>query len=104
LANCCSILCTISFLFSANYEEKLFFKKSLCNYYLLIKEYSITKDEAELINDLSLSREEANLYTNLKKDRHDASYSTNTRFTKNLIENYEKEVIKFINKIQEIIS
>jgi len=70
---------------------------------LLIKEYSISKDEAELINELSISQSEAQMYTNLKKDRHDASYSTETKFTKETIENYQMEVIKFINKTEEIL-
>lgn len=70
---------------------------------LLIKEYSISKDEAELINELSISQSEAQMYTNLKKDRHDASYSTETKFTKETIENYQIEVIKFLNKTEEIL-
>jgi uncharacterized protein (UPF0332 family) len=70
---------------------------------LLIKEYSISKDEAQLIDNLELNRDEAQMYTHLKKDRHDASYSTNIKFTKELIDNYEKEVIKFINKTELIL-
>ena len=70
---------------------------------LLIKEYSISKDEAELINELSISQSEAQMYTNLKKDRHDASYSTETKFTKESIDNYRIEVTKFINKTEEIL-
>ena len=70
---------------------------------LLIKEYSISKDEAELIKKLSMGKSEAELYTNLKRDRHDASYSTDIKFTKEIIEDYQREVIKFINKAEEII-
>ena len=70
---------------------------------LLIKEYSISEDEAELINELSIGKGEAELYTNLKQDRHDASYSTDIKFTKELIEDYQREVIKFLNKAEEII-
>jgi len=70
---------------------------------LLIKEYSISKDEAELINELSISQSEAQMYTNLKKDRHDASYSTETKFTKKTVKNYQREVIGFINKTEEIL-
>jgi uncharacterized protein (UPF0332 family) len=70
---------------------------------LLIKEYSISKNEAELIDNLELNRDEAQMYTQLKKDRHDASYSTGTRFTKEIIEKYEKDVIKFINKTELIL-
>ena len=70
---------------------------------LLIKEYSISKGEAELIENLSVNKDEAYLYTQLKKDRHDASYSTETKFTKKLIEDYEEEVIRFINKAEFIL-
>jgi len=70
---------------------------------LLIKEYSISEGEAELINELSIGKSEAELYTNLKQDRHDASYSTDIKFTRELIEDYQREVIKFINKAEEII-
>ena len=69
----------------------------------MIKEYSISKNEAELINDLSIEKEDAELYTNLKSDRHDASYSTETKFTKELVKEYQEEVIKFLNKVEEII-
>ena len=82
-----------------NYSSKNHYATIL----LLIKEYSISKDEAELINELSISKSEAELYTNLKKDRHDASYSTEIKFTKEIIDNYQKEVIKFINKVEEIL-
>src|SRR3989344_2434606 len=33
---------------------------------ILIKEYSITKDDVRLLNELSISKEDAELYTNLK--------------------------------------
>ncbi len=70
---------------------------------LLIKEYSISKDEAELINDLSINKGEAQMYTQLKKDRHDASYSTEIKFTKEIINKYQREVIRFINKTEMIL-
>ncbi|MEA3430075.1 MAG: DNA-binding protein [Nanoarchaeota archaeon] len=70
---------------------------------LLIKEYSISQQEIELINNLSINKRDAELYTNLKGDRHDASYSTETKFTKELINTYQKEVLNFINKAEEII-
>ena len=70
---------------------------------ILIKEYGITKDEAELINELSISKEDAELYTNLKEDRHSASYATNTKFTKEKIKYYEEKVFEFINKTEELI-
>jgi uncharacterized protein (UPF0332 family) len=70
---------------------------------LLIREYSISKDEAELLNELYISREDAELYTQLKNDRHDASYETGIRFDSETIQNYEIKVNEFINKAQEIM-
>jgi uncharacterized protein (UPF0332 family) len=71
---------------------------------ILIKEYSISESEAELINELSINKTDAELYTNLKQDRHNASYSTQTKFSKEDIENYQIKVITFINKAEEIIN
>jgi uncharacterized protein (UPF0332 family) len=70
---------------------------------ILIKEYGITKDEAELINELSISKEDAELYTNLKEDRHSASYATNTKFTREKINYYEEKVLEFMNKAEELV-
>ena len=70
---------------------------------ILIKEYSITKDEAKLLNELSINKEDAELYTNLKDDRHDASYVTNIKFSQETIEDYENKVLDFINKTEELI-
>jgi uncharacterized protein (UPF0332 family) len=70
---------------------------------ILIKEYSITKDEAKLLNELSISKEDAELYTNLKSDRHDASYATNIKFRNETLDDYENKVLDFINKTEEII-
>ena len=70
---------------------------------LLIKEYSITKDEANLLNELSISKEDAELYTNLKEDRQDASYATNIKFNRETIEDYENKVLDFMNKAEELI-
>ncbi len=70
---------------------------------ILIKEYSITKDEARLLDELSINKEDAELYTNLKDDRHDASYATNIKFNQETINNYENKVIDFINKTEELI-
>ena len=82
-----------------NYSSKNHYATIL----LLIKEYSITKDEAKLLNELSISREDAELYTNLKEDRHDASYATNIRFSQETIKNYENQVLDFVNKTEELI-
>jgi len=90
---------SLALITNKNYSSKNHYATIL----LLIKEYSISKDEAELIKELSIGKSEAELYTNLKKDRHDASYSTNVKFTNELIENYQKEVVKFINQTEEII-
>lgn len=70
---------------------------------ILIKEYSISKEEAELLNELSISKEDAELYTQLKDDRHDASYATNIKFDDETIQNYEDKVLNFINKAEELI-
>ena len=90
---------SLALITNKNYSSKNHYATIL----LLIKEYFISKDEAELINELSIGKSEAELYTNLKKDRHDASYSTEIKFTKEIIENYQKEVIKFINKVESIL-
>lgn len=70
---------------------------------ILIKEYSITKDEAELLNELSINKEDAELYTNLKDDRHDGSYATDIKFDDLKIKEYEDKVLDFINKTEELI-
>ena len=71
---------------------------------LLIREYMIRRDEAELLQELSISKEDAELYTQLKDDRHDASYATNIRFQNETIEGYENRVLDFINKTEELIT
>jgi uncharacterized protein (UPF0332 family) len=70
---------------------------------ILIKEYSVTKEEVELLNELSINKEDAELYTQLKDDRHDASYTTDINFDNQTIQNYEKRVNEFINKSEELI-
>ena len=70
---------------------------------ILIKEYSITKEDAKLLHELSISKEDAQLYTQLKADRHDASYATNTKFDNQTIREYEDKVLNFINKAEELL-
>ena len=70
---------------------------------ILINEYNITKEEAELIDELSITKEDAKLYTSLKEDRHNASYMTKLKFTDIKIDSYEDKVIEFLNKTEEII-
>ena len=82
-----------------NYSSKNHYATIL----ILIKEYSITRDEAKLLNELSINKEDAELYTNLKDDRHDASYATNIKFSQETIEDYENKVLDFINKTEEFI-
>jgi len=82
-----------------NYSSKNHYATIL----LLIKEYTITKEEAELLNELSINKEDAELYTNLKEDRHNASYSTNLKFTNEKIKEYEDKVLNFINKTEELL-
>ena len=84
-------------------DKKYSSKNHYATILILIKEYSISKDEAELLNELSINKEDAELYTNLKDDRQDASYATNIRFNKQKIEEYEDKVLDFINKTEELI-
>jgi uncharacterized protein (UPF0332 family) len=82
-----------------NYSSKNHYATIL----ILIKEYSITKDEAKLLNELSINKEDAELYTDLKDDRHDASYATDIKFSPETIADYENKVLGFINKAEELI-
>lgn len=82
-----------------NYSSKNHYATIL----ILIKKYSISKDEAKLINELSINKEDAELYTNLKDERHNASYSTTMKFNQELINKYENQVLDFINKTEELI-
>lgn len=91
--------CALALLVNKNYSSKNHYATIL----ILIKEYSITKDEVKLLNELSISKEDAELYTDLKRDRHDASYATETKFNQETIENYENKVLDFINKTEEIL-
>ncbi len=91
--------CSLALITNKNYISKNHFATIL----LLIKEYSISKEDIQLINNLSINKDDANLYTTLKEDRHNASYSTNNKFTKELIDEYEKGVINFIIKTEEIL-
>lgn len=70
---------------------------------ILIKEYSIEKEDAHLMENLAINKDDANFYTSLKKERHDASYSTQSIFRIKQIENYEKGVINFINKVEDML-
>ena len=69
---------------------------------ILIKEYGIAKEEAQLFNELSINKEDAELYTQLKDDRHDASYATNIQLNNQIVQSYEDKVLNFINKAEEI--
>ncbi len=82
-----------------NYSSKNHYATIL----ILIQEYSITKDEARLLNELSINKEDAELYTNLKEDRHNASYATDIKFTQETIDNYESRVLDFINKTEDLL-
>lgn len=70
----------------------------------LIKNYQITKEEAELIEELSITKTDAEFYTDLKQKRHDASYSTAEAFTKEQVDAYREKVIEFRQKTIDIIS
>jgi uncharacterized protein (UPF0332 family) len=84
-------------------NKKFSSKNHYATILILIKEYPLTKDEAKLLNELSINKNDAELYTQLKDDRHDASYTTNIRFSQETIDNYESQVIDFINKTEELI-
>lgn len=92
--------CALALITNKNYSSKNHYATIL----ILIKEYSITRDEARLLDDLSINKDDAELYTNLKDDRHDASYATMIRFNQETIIDYESKVLDFINKAEEIIS
>src|SRR3989338_3593614 len=70
-----------------NYSSKNHYATIL----ILIKEYGITKEEAQLLNELSINKEDAELYTQLKDDRHNASYATNIKFDNQTIRDYESK-------------
>lgn len=92
--------CALALIANKNYVSK----NHTATLLMLIKEYPIKQEEAELIEELAINKEDAELYTNLKKDRHDASYSTETLFTKEKIEEYRFKVIEFLQKTEEIIN
>jgi len=91
--------CALALITNKNYSSKNHYATIL----ILIKEYSITKEEAKLLDELSLNKEDAELYTNLKEDRHNASYSTKIKFNQEIIKDYEDKVLDFINKTEGII-
>jgi len=69
----------------------------------LIKHYPISKKEAELIENLSITKNDAEFYTTMKKERHYASYSTQFNLTQAKVLEYKKEVINFIQKVEDMI-
>ena len=64
--------CALALITNKRYTSKNHYATIL----ILIKEYSISRAEAELLKELSINKEDAELYTNLKGDRHNASYLT----------------------------
>ena len=91
--------CALALITNRNYSSKNHYATIL----ILIKEFSITKDEANLLHELSINKEDAELYTTLKNDRHDASYATNIKFSQETINNYENKVLDFMNKTEELL-
>ena len=89
----------LALIINKNYSSKNHYATIL----ILIKEYSITRDEAKLLDELSINKEDAELYTNLKEDRRDASYATNIRFSQETINDYENRVLDFVNKTEELL-
>ena|SRR3989338_5468416 len=84
--------CALALITNRNYSSKNHYATIL----LLIKEYSITRNEARLLDELSIKKEDAELYTTLKEDRHSASYATNIKISQETIEDYENKVLDFI--------
>ncbi|MFH1174158.1 MAG: DNA-binding protein [archaeon] len=70
---------------------------------LLIKEYGISKEEAELIEQLHLTKEDAEFYATLKEQRRSASYATGTLFRTERVRKLREESILFINKAEEML-
>ena len=91
--------CALALITKKQYSSKNHYATIL----LLIKEYAISKEEAQLIKELSINKEDAKLYTNLKEDRHNASYHTNTLFNKEKMHYYEDNVLDFMNKTEALI-
>ena len=91
--------CALALITNKQYASKNHYATIL----ILIKEYAITKDEAILLHELSINKEDAELYTHLKDDRHDASYATNIKFSQETINDYENQVLDFMNKAEELI-
>src|SRR3989344_3664764 len=91
--------CALALITNRDYSSKNHYATIL----ILIKEYSITIDEAKLLNELSINKEDAELYTNLKGDRHNASYATNIKFSRETIKDYENQVLDFVNKTEELM-
>lgn len=69
----------------------------------LIKNYSLSYDEIELIDQLSITKDDAEFYAGLKKERHDASYATSALFSDNRVEELKSKTISLINKIRAIL-
>jgi uncharacterized protein (UPF0332 family) len=91
--------CALALIINKSYNSKNHYATIL----ILIKEYNITKDEANLINKLSINKDDAQLYTELKNDRHNASYNTKIKFRIEDVNYYEEKVLRFINKTEELI-
>jgi uncharacterized protein (UPF0332 family) len=70
---------------------------------LLIQEYGISRDEADLLHELLLNKEDAALYTSLKDDRHKASYASQIQFDGMTVQEYESKVVDFINKTENML-
>jgi len=91
--------CALALITKKKYSSKNHYSTIL----ILIREYTITINEARLLNELSISKDDAEFYTNLKGDRNNASYSTDIKFNNEMIKDYEGKVLDFINKTEELI-
>jgi len=91
--------CALALVTNKNYVSK----NHTATLIFLLKEYNISKEEANLLEDLSISKNDAKFYDTLKTQRHYASYNTNYAFSEEIINNYKKRVIEFMQKTMEII-
>ena len=65
----------------------------------LIRNYSISRKEAELIENLAVTKEDVEFYTNIKNQRHSASYSTQFGLTAEKVQEYKQGVIRLVSHI-----
>lgn len=81
-------------------------KDHLATLLILIKDFyqtQLDKEEIEMVNKTTIEKEEVLYYIQSKTERTKASYSTNILFDKKDAEELQKQAIKFVNKVKEIL-